>query len=173
VLICTGYLARKVVLRRDWAGGGGVSLLSPLQRLRRTLLVEVAVGAIILAVTGVLIAQPPGKVALAAQHAKPASATVAVTATATARVGVVPGEHGTVQVDVELSGAITAVSVTATASLPSKSLGPIKIPLQAAGPKSYSATGVLLPSAGDWQFDVTVQTSQFDSTTSQAVIHLN
>jgi copper transport protein len=173
VLICTGYLARRVVLRRDWAGGNGTSLLSPVQRLRRTLVVEVIVGAVVLAATGVLISQPPGKVALAAQQSKPASATVSVTADSKARVVITPGKHGTVQVDVSLTGSVTPVAVSGTASLPSKSLGPITLPLQAAGPRLYSATGVLLPSAGDWQIDVTVQTSQFDSTTGQATIHLN
>jgi copper transport protein len=64
VLIGLGYLTRRIVQRRDWANRGG-----PLRRMRRTLLIEALVGAIVLGVTGVLIAQPPGKVGLAAVRA--------------------------------------------------------------------------------------------------------
>jgi copper transport protein len=141
--------------------------------MRRTLLTEVVVGVVVLGVTGVLVAQPPGKVSLAAERAKPKSATVAVTADATARVEIAPGTHGDVEVEVVLSGSITPTAVTATASLPAKSLGPIPVKLQSAGPKSYTASGVLLPAAGAWQISLTVQTSEFDSTTAVAVVHLS
>ena len=62
------------------AGGGTATALSSRvavraepglpERLRRTLLVEVAVGALVLAATAVLVSQPPGKVALAAERSK-------------------------------------------------------------------------------------------------------
>jgi copper transport protein len=168
VLIGLGYLARRTVLRRDWAARTG-----PLQRMRRTLFVEVLVGATVLAVTGVLIAQPPGKVALAAERSKPKTATVAVTKQSSAQVEVSPGNHGTVEVGVELTGSITPIQVTATASLPSRQLGPIPVQLQATGPRSYTASDVLLPSAGMWEVTLTVQTSEFDSTTSVARVRIS
>jgi copper transport protein len=168
VLIGLGYLSRRIVQRRDWARSGG-----PLRRMRRTLLIEVAVGAIVLGVSGVLIAQPPGRVALAAERAKPVASTVAITAGATARVQLSPGVHGSVQIEIELGGNVTPTQISATASLPAKQLGPIAISLQSAGPKIYTSSGVLLPSAGDWQIAVTVQTSEFDSTTALAMVHLS
>ncbi|CAN5391545.1 copper resistance protein CopC [soil metagenome] len=168
VLIGLGYLSRRIVQRRDWARSGG-----PLRRMRRTLLIEVAVGAIVLGVSGVLIAQPPGRVALAAERAKPVVSTVAITAGATARVQLSPGVHGSVQIEIELGGNVTPTQISATASLPAKQLGPIAISLQSAGPKIYTSSGVLLPSAGDWQIAVTVQTSEFDSTTALATVHLS
>jgi copper transport protein len=167
VLIALGYLARRIVQRRDWANRGG-----PLRRMRRTLLIELLVGAIVLGVTGVLIAQPPGKVALAAVRAKPSFTTVSVTPAARARVEVTPGTHGTVQIQIALTGNVTPIQVSAQASLPARQLGPIPVPLQASGPKIYTASGVNLPSAGDWQIAIRVQTSAFDATTTTATLHL-
>jgi copper transport protein len=167
-VVALGYLARRIVQRRDWTSGRG-----PLQRLRRTLFTEVSVGVTVLAVTGVLIAQPPGAVALAAERSKPKATTVAVTSTARARVEVTPGAHGPVEVEIVLSGTITATKVSATATLPAKSLGPIALELQSSGPRTYLASGVLLPSAGDWKITLTVQTSEFDATTAVAVLKLS
>jgi copper transport protein len=162
-LLGLGYLARRS-LQRPVAGR------SALAGLRRTLITEVTVGAAVLAATGVLIAQPPGSVALAAERGKPRSTTVAVTADSKAVVGVDPGVHGDVQITIALSGGARPTSVTATASLPSKQLGPIPVKLEASGTEAYSGSGVLLPAAGDWQISVTVQTSEFDSTTAVATL---
>jgi copper transport protein len=164
-IVVLGYFARRALARP--AGD------SPLSRLRRTLLIEVAVGATVLAATAVLISQPPGNVALAAQRSKPRQTTVAVTAKSNAVVQVEPGVHGSVQITIGLTGGIKPTAVAASASLPAKDLGPIPLKLQAAGPGSYTASGVLLPSAGTWQIQVTVQTSEFDSTTAVAKLKLN
>ena len=164
-LVGLGYFARRAVQAR----GHGATMLT---RLKRTLLTEVTVGALVLAATGVLIAQPPGSVALAAERGKPRTATVAVSATSTAQVEVDPGVHGDVQIAIQLSDSAKPISVTATASLPAQSLGPIAVPLQVSGPSTYSASGVLLPAGGDWQISVTVQQSEFDSTTAVATIHV-
>ena len=163
-LVALGYLARRG-LRRT----AGASVLT---RLRRTLLIEVAVGGIVLAATAVLVAQPPGTVALAAQRAKPRQATVAVTAKSNAVVEVDPGVHGSVQFSIRLTGGLKPTAVTATASLPAKQLGPIPLTLQPDGPASYTASGVLLPAAGIWQVQLTVQTSEFDSTTAVAKLRV-
>jgi len=163
-LVLLGYLARRG-LRRT-AGEGTLS------RLRRTLLIEVTVGALVLAATALLISEPPGTVALAAQRAKPRQVTVAVTNQSQAVVEVNPGVHGSVQVSVQLTGGSKPVAVTGTASLPAEQLGPIPLKLQPAGPNSYSAAGVLLPAAGTWQFQITVQTSEFDSSTAVAALKI-
>ena len=128
------------------------------------------IGAVVLGVTGVLIAQPPGKAALAAERGKPRSTTVAVTAQSNAVVEVDPGVHGSVQFTIQLTGGIKPTAITATASLPAKQLGPIAMKLQPTGPSTYSASGVLLPSSGQWQVNVVVQTSEFDSTTAVATL---
>ncbi|MEO6504313.1 MAG: hypothetical protein ABIQ09_20695, partial [Jatrophihabitantaceae bacterium] len=140
--------------------------------LSRTLLSEVVIGALVLAATGVLISQPPGKVALAAERSKPRHATVEVSAQTQALVDVEPGVHGDVRITVRLSGGPPATGVTATASLPAKQLGPIPVTLQAAGPGTYTSTGVLLPVAGVWELSLTIRTSEFDSTVAVARIEL-
>lgn len=165
-LVGLGYLARRAAVT---AGGGERPVLAT---LRRTLLTEVTVGAAVLAATGVLISQPPGSVALAAERAKPRSATVEVTAQSKAVVEVDPGVHGTVEINVQLEGTITPTSVSATASLPGKQLGPLPVNLRPSGPHSYTGSGVLLPAAGLWQITVTVQTSEFDATTAVATLRL-
>jgi copper transport protein len=158
-IVLLGYLARRV-LNRPVEGGG------TLARLRRVLLTEVVVGAAVLAATGVLIAQSPGKVALAEERSKPRQVIVSVTTKAQARVEVNPGSHGVVEVSVELIGDITPNTLTAAASLPSRQLGPIPVSLQSTGAKTYTASGVNLPVAGTWELTLTVQTSEFDATTS-------
>jgi copper transport protein len=160
-LVLLGYTARRVLASRMHGRG-------TLLRLRRGLVVEVVVGAALLAASGILISQPPGKVSLAALRAKPKHATVTVTNTAQAQVDVTPGTAGPVQVTVTLTGNITPIDVSASASLPSRQLGPIPMALQAIGPKTYTASDVVLPSPGRWEISVTVKTSEFDSTTAVA-----
>ncbi|HJQ01031.1 MAG TPA: copper resistance protein CopC [Jatrophihabitans sp.] len=164
-LVGLGYLARRV-LQAPAAGRGAVF------RLRRTLLIEVTVGAVVLAVTGVLISQPPGKVALAAAHARPRSTTVPISANSRAVVAVDPGVHGTVAITIRLDGGTSPSKVSASASLPAKQLGPIPVQLKAVGSNSFTGSGVLLPVAGMWQVSVTVQTSEFDSTTAVAAVRI-
>jgi copper transport protein len=141
--------------------------------LSRTLLSEVAIGALVLAATAVLVSQPPGKVALAAERSQPRQATVQLNAQTQALVSVEPGVQGNVRITVRLSGGPPPTGVTATASLPAKQLGPIPVPLQAAGAGSYTSTGVLLPAAGVWELRLTVRTSEFDSTVAVAKIELS
>jgi len=165
-LVGLGYLARRILAHR-------LQGYSTLIRLRRALLAEVVVGAIVLAVSGVLIAQPPGKVSLATIRAKPRHVGVAVSNSLSADVSVSPGTRGPVQVSISLTGTGNPLTVTATASLPSKSLGPIAVPLQAIGPRSYTASDVLLPSSGDWQINFVVKTSEFDASTAVAKLHIS
>jgi copper transport protein len=165
-LVVLGYFARKAVLRR----GAGRPLLA---RLRKTLLSEVLIGAVVLGATGVLISQPPGKVALAAQLNKPRSSTVSVTATSRAVVEIDPAVHGSVRIGVQLSAGLKPTNLSATASLPARQLGPIPLVLQAAGGGSYTASNVLLPAAGNWQISLTVQTSEFDSTVAVATVKVS
>jgi copper transport protein len=89
----------------------------------------------------------------------------------TATVGVDPGKHGPVTITVQLSAGPTPQQLTATAALPDKELGPIPVPLQGHG-ATYTASGVVLPSAGQWTVTLTVKTSEFDSVVSDTKIRL-
>jgi copper transport protein len=143
----------------------------PVARIRRTVLAEVTIGMAVLAVTSVLVAEPPGQVALAADRASARSAHVALGAGRTATVTLDPGRHGPVTVTVALSPGAKPQQLTATAALPEKQLGPITIPLRASGTQ-YSASGVVLPSAGRWTITLTVRTSEFDSVVADTKIRL-
>jgi copper transport protein len=142
-----------------------------LTRMRRSVLAEAVVAVGVLAVTAVLVAEPPGRAALTADHAKARTSTVALGSGRTATVTLDPGRHGPVTVTVDLSPGAKPQELTATAALPAKQLGPIAIPLRAAGDE-YSASGIVLPSAGRWTFTLTIRTSEFDSVVANTTIRL-
>lgn len=140
-------------------------------RIRRGILAELAIGVAVLAVTSVLVAEPPGRAALAADRTKARSAQVALGGGRSATVTLDPGRHGPVTVTVSLSPGAKPQQLGATAALPDKQLGPIAIPLRARGAE-YSASGVVLPSAGRWTITLTVRTSEFDSVVADTTIRL-
>jgi copper transport protein len=125
----------------------------------------------VLAVTSVLVAEPPGKAALDTVRARPRSSHVALGGGRTATVTLDPGRHGPVTVTVALSPGPKPEDLTATAALPQEELGPITIPLRASG-ADYSASGVVLPSAGRWVITLTVRMSEFDSVVADTTIRL-
>ena len=151
--------------------GADVAEPPMLARMRRSVLAEAVVALGVLAVTSVLVAEPPGRAATAADHAKARSATMALGGGRTATVTLDPGKHGPVTVTVQLSPGAKPQQLTATAALPDKQLGPIPIPLRATG-SEYSASGIVLPSAGKWTITLTVRTSDFDSTVADTKIRL-
>ena len=189
-VLALGYLARRAVQRsvRVPAGlpsgagvpsGAAVAVATGPSRsglpagLGRTLVCEVAIGALVLAATGVLVFQPPGKVALAAERSKPQHATVRLSAATEASIDVSPGVHGNVRISVQLSGGPQPAAISATASLPAEKLGPIPVTLQPSGDGSYTSTDVLLPVAGLWELALTVRTSEFDSTVAVAKVKVS
>src|SRR5207245_2542338 len=103
-----------------------------LARVRRSVFAETTIAFGVLAVTAVLVAEPPGRAALAADHDKPRSSTVALGGR-TATVTLDPGRHGPVTVTVALSAGAKPQQITATAALPDKQLGPITVPLRVTG----------------------------------------
>jgi copper transport protein len=143
----------------------------PVSRMRWSVLAEAVVAVGVLAVTAVLVSEPPGRAALAAQHAKARSAGVALGNGRTATVTLDPGRSGPVTVTVALSPGAKPQQLTATAALPDKQLGPITIPLRATGTE-YTASGIVLPAAGRWTITLTIRTSEFDSVVADTKIRL-
>ncbi|MBV9593039.1 MAG: copper resistance protein CopC/CopD [Actinobacteria bacterium] len=141
-------------------------------RLRRVVLVEVALAAVVLGVTGVLVAQPPGAAALISIDSRPQTMHAALGNGRTATITLSSARHGELSVDVTLSSGPAPQSISATAALPAKQLGPVAIPLKASG-RSYSASAVLFPAAGRWVITLTVRTSQFDSTVAAVKVSLH
>lgn len=145
--------------------------LPPVSRMRRSVLAEAVVAVGVLAVTAVLVAEPPGRAALATQHEKARSSHVTLDNGRTATVTLDPGRSGPVTVTVSLSPGAKPQQLTATAALPAKQLGPISIPLRATG-ADYTASGIVLPSPGSWTITLTIKTSEFDSVVADTKIRL-
>jgi copper transport protein len=143
-----------------------------MERLRRSVLVEIVLALGVLAATSVLVAEPRGKEAVATRELRPASTTGDLGDGRSVTVTVTPGRHGTVAADVVLSSGAQPQKMTATAALPAKQLGPIPIPLTANGTRVYAASGINLPVAGDWLITVVVTDSAFNATAEQVKIHL-
>jgi len=59
-------------------------------------------------------------------------------------------------------------SITVQATLPDKSIGPLDIPVENAGPGHVIATNAVLPLPGAWTFAITARYSEFDQTTFNA-----
>jgi copper transport protein len=144
-----------------------------LERLRRSVLVEIVLAVLVLVATSVLVAEPRGKEAIATRELRPVSATGSLGDGRDVTVTVTPGRHGTVAADVGISSGREPQKVTVTAALPAKQLGPIPVPLSANGTRSYAASGVNLPVAGTWVFTIIVRDSTFDATAEQVKVRLH
>jgi copper transport protein len=159
--------------------------------LRRSVLAEVVVAAVLLTVTTMLTGSQPGRAAeeqksLAAAPAAlsaapsngvPAPITLAIpydtggpSGKGTAAFTLSPARAGTPN-EVQLgltdpSGAtVDAPEVRVAFTLPAQNLGPIQVPLNRVSAGHWTATGVQLPLPGTWQLSVTVRTSDIDEVT--------
>ena len=143
------------------------------ERMRRGVLVEVVLAALVLAATAVLVDQPRGREALAAQDRAAVSGSAPLGNGRSVSVTVEPGVHGPVTAAVALSPGTKATGVTATALQPAKKIGPIPVPLTANGTDLYGSSSVNLPAAGTWVFSLVVSTSSFDAITVDVKVHLH
>lgn len=151
--------SRKLVLAKSAETGPA--------RLRRAVLVELAVLAIVLGVTSVLVQIPPPRTAEAAETAE-TSTTVSQTLRNDAmalQVDVFPATVGNNSIHLYAyapdSKPLPVVEWTATAALPAKNIEPIEIPLLRI--TDFHAVGdIALPMAGEWTLKFTVRTSDID-----------
>ena len=163
LIVAVANFARRAVQQR-WASGT--------ERIRRGVLVEMTLAIGVLVAASILVAEPRGKEALAITHQKPQTGYASLGAGQAVSVTVEPGVHGVVTATVELSGGPKPQSITATASLPSRQLGPIPLNLTANATNIYGASGVDLPSAGKWDFHLVVTSSEFTATSVDVLVRL-
>ena len=167
LLIGLGALSRRIV-------HGGWGLRHPvrppvtpehsgqLSKLRRSVLAEIAIALVVLAVTALLVNAVPAKQAAALPFSTSFS-TLGVqvnTIIDPARAG----GGNTVHVYV-LSGTGTPKAIPEldmTLSLPAENLGPLAIPLVVAGPGHYNANNFVIPVTGNWILRFTVRTDAID-----------
>lgn len=152
-LVGLGALARRA-LRTD----------EPVRTVRRGMVVEAVVMAAVLAVTAVLVSEPPARTAYTEQiAARPASTTVQLDAGRSAVVTVTPARRGPVGITVQLRGLSEVDSLTLSALQPARGVGPVAVDLEWQGGGRFTASGVVLPVPGTWVFTVTVKVSTFDA----------
>ena len=142
------------------------------RRLRSTVIAEALLALAVLAVTAVLVAEPPGRSVEAVADRAVATATAPLGGGRTATIRITPGQSGSVTVSITLSPGAPPQQLTCSAALPDKQLGPIAVPVTKQADGSYQASGVLLPQPGNWQMTLTVKTSDFDSVVTNATVRL-
>jgi copper transport protein len=131
--------------------------------LRRTITAEVVgIFVVVVAAAGLTNSPPPRAAALA-----PASANV-VQGTRIAQIDLSPPVTGGTVMHVYLSdttGSLSApTSVTVSALLKSRNIGPLDLPVTAEGPGHVISNDAELPLAGTWTFTITARYSEFDQT---------
>lgn len=139
--------------------------------IRRSVMVEVALAALVLGVTAGLVESVPGRVGTgAAASAEPSGGgpytveehgnevlvdlTVDPTTTGPAEVTIEVQNHDGTPADAE--------EVTAQLRLPERNLGPIDLTLEDRGGGTYASTGADLAFPGDWELLVKVRTTDID-----------
>ena len=141
------------------------------RRFLRAAGMELAIMAIIVGVTAVLVTEPPAKASVSA--AKYATDTVPI---------------GPLEVNYLIDPAKTGPNVIhlyffkttgqpanvddakLSATLPSKSLGPLRIPLTRIVPSHYTTSAGVFPEAGDWQVTFEIRKGQFQSFTQTVTV---
>ncbi|MET9360032.1 copper resistance protein CopC [Streptomyces sp. NPDC006632] len=152
--------------------------------LRRTVLAEAGVAVVLLAVTTVLTQTEPGRTQEAVDRAK-AGSQVAVadrpvdirlpfdtggrSGKGTVELTLDPGRTGANDLHVYLTDPagkpMDAPEVKVAFTLAAKAVGPLPVVPDHVTVGHWSASGVQIPMAGDWQVSVTVRTSEIDETT--------
>jgi copper transport protein len=161
-------------------GGAGVDLPDgppppdepevPLGVLRRSVLAELAVAAVVLAFTAVLVSEPPGR----SSYVAPSTGTATLANNDKVQVTVTPAVAGpnTLRIAVlNPSGAAVDVQTAAAyARLPGSQYDRLPVSLVKTGTGQYTATAVALPASGHWEINLSIRVSQFDAYTAVASV---
>ncbi len=141
------------------------------RRFLRAAGTELVIMAIIVGVTAVLVTEPPAK----------ASVTAAKYATDTVPIGplevnylIDPAKTGPNVIHLyffKTTGQPANVDdAKLSATLPSKNLGPLRIPLTRIVPSHYTTSAGVFPEAGDWQVTFEIRRGQFQSFTQTVTV---
>jgi len=132
------------------------------RRLRRTVLAEVGLALVVLAVTALLVNAVPAKQAAGLPFAT-SFTTLGVQVNAIvdpARTGGTNVVH--VYVLSQLGTPRAVPELDLSLNLPAQNIGPLTVPLVISGPGHYRADHVDIPVAGDWVLKFTVRTDAID-----------
>lgn len=142
-------------------------------RMRRSVLVEVALAALVLAATAVLVDQPRGAETVAARDRQPVQGIALIGQDRTVVVTLDPGVHGPVTGTLTLGPGVVPQQVSATVAQPERRFGPLPLTLRPDGVDRYTLDEITLPYRGTWIVTVTVATSKFDAVTADVKIKLH
>jgi copper transport protein len=139
--------------------------------LRRSVLVEFGVAAVVLALSAVLVGTPPARSAVA----QPVDVLLPLQGSAgpsgSVQLSVDPARPGPNTLHVYLfdDAGVPTQPATITVSLtePSQDIGPLDVELEPAGPGHYVADGMNIPSAGTWTLAVSLRLDEFTATTAR------
>ncbi|MFG2640926.1 copper resistance protein CopC [Streptomyces sp. NPDC048370] len=153
--------------------------------LRRSVLTEAVVAVVLLAVTTVLTSTEPGRTEEEAGRSQSASGSTAVperpvdirlpfdtggvNGKGTIRLSLDPGRTGANALHVFVDGPddrpLDVPELKVAFTLKAKDIGPLPVVPDRIQAGHWSANGVQIPMAGEWQIQVTVRTSDIDQTT--------
>jgi copper transport protein len=139
--------------------------------LRRSVLVEFAVAAVVLALSAVLVGTPPARSAVA----EPVDVMLPLQSSSgpsgSVQVSVDPARPGPNTLHVYLfddDGRPTQPEqITVSLTEPSQEIGPLDVELEPAGPGHYVSDGMDIPGAGTWTLAVSVRLDEFTATTAR------
>jgi copper transport protein len=141
-----------------------------LPALRRSVLVELVLAAVVLALSAVLVGTPPAR----AELAQPVDVLLPLQGSAgpdgSVQISVDPARPGPNTLHVYLfddTGRPTQpADITLTLTERSQDIGPLDVDLLPAGPGHYVGDGMSVPGAGTWALTVTVRMDEFTATTA-------
>lgn len=129
--------------------------------LRRGVMAEAVIGLAVLAVTAALVNRAPGRTTYA-----PPFHTTTTAGPLTVEVRVSPTRTGLETVDVRVRDPQgqpqRLVEASVTMSLPAAQVGPIDVPMVAAGTGELIAQAAQVPLAGSWRMGITLRINDFD-----------
>jgi copper transport protein len=144
------------------------------RRFLRAAGTELAIMAAIVGVTAVLVTEPPAKASISA--AKYATDTIPI-GPLELNYLIDPAKTGPNVIHLYFyrpkSGFPASVDdAKMSATLPSKNLGPLRIPLTRIVPSHYAASAGVFPQAGDWQVTFEIRRGQFQSYTQTVTVSI-
>jgi copper transport protein len=136
------------------------------RRFLRAAGAELTIMAVILGVTAVLVTEPPAKASI--KPPKLFNTTVPL-GNLELNMTIEPARTGpnVIHLYTSTQRGVPAPTAAAklSATLPSKNLGPLRIPLQRIGPFHYTVAGATFPYAGEWQVTIEARRGQFEALT--------
>jgi copper transport protein len=160
------------------------------RRLRRSVLVEVAVGVVVLVISTVLAGTLPGRAAAEAERSARTAQSGGLQTTSVTmvpfdvgtpggqgkvQVTLVPGAAGQYGVEAVVygpdGGLSTVPELRLSFTLPAQDVGPVDAELTDRG-GYWAADALDLPLPGDWRMKVTVRVSEIDQVSESATIRI-